>query len=92
MSAPQLDLFALPPPAPPAEVRTAAQGVTYSVVPKGDRFGISWRAGDAHGVVGGLYASVQEAETCIAYRLELRAAGIQDPRAWMRIPPEGPIP
>ncbi len=92
MSTPQLDLFASPPPAPPAEVQAPAHGVTYSVVPKGERFAINWRSGDAHGVVGGIYASVQEAEACIAFRMELKAAGIQDPRPWMRVPPEGPIP
>jgi hypothetical protein len=84
----QFDLFAgpvsAPPPPPPAPGE-----VVYSIVPKGDRFGVNWRCNEHSGVLGGLYDSVAEAERGIEFRRELRDAGIRDPRPWMRIPPEG---
>lgn len=84
----QLDMFA-PPPAASAPATHVAGGVEYTVVPRGDRFAINWTSGNRTGVVGGLYPDHAEALRCIEFRQQLRAAGIVDPRAWMRTPPEG---
>jgi hypothetical protein len=88
----QIDLFAAPPPAAPPPTPTPPGEVVYEIVPKGQVFAINWRCGDQIGVVGGLYADVEEAQRCIEFRRELRAQGIKDPRPWMRIPPEGVRP
>lgn len=86
----QLDMFAAP--QPPAPVTTTHGDVAYTVVPRGDRFGINWTSGDSTGVIGGLYPNQAEALRCIEFRKNLRAAGIVDPRPWLRTPPEGECP
>ena len=74
----------VPPPAEPDRL-------VYTVEPAGfggTKFGIAWRFGSIRGVVGGLYDTAAEAQDGIDFRLALKAAGIQDARPWMRVPPE----
>lgn len=86
----QFDMFAATPVPPPADI--ADGELVYSIVPKGDRLAINWQCGEHLGVIGGLYDSEAEAKRAIAFRRELRAQGIRDPRSWMRTPPEGSRP
>lgn len=88
----QFDMFAAPPALPPMPAPVAVGEVIYTIVPKGARLAINWQCGEQHGVIGGLYDSEAEAQSCITFRQELRAQGIRDPRSWMRTPPEGPRP
>lgn len=88
----QLDMFA-PSAAPaPASAIHIAGDVEYTVVAKSDRWAINSTCGDRSGAIGGLYVDEAEAWRCIAFREELRAAGIVDPRPCMRTPPEGARP
>jgi hypothetical protein len=88
----QIDLFAAASSAAPPPAPSPPGEVVYEIVSKGDRFAINWRCGDQIGVVGGMYADMEEARRCIEFRRELRAQGIKDPRPWMRTPPEGARP
>lgn len=88
----QLDMFAAPQPPAPVTTTHVDGNVTYTVVSRGDRFGINWTSGESTGVIGGLYRDQDEALRCIQFRKDLRAAGIVDPRSWMRTPPEGECP
>lgn len=76
----------------PVPIRARGE-VVYEAVPKsGGQWAINWRCDESYGVVGGWYTSEEEALACIAFRQQLRAAGIEDPRPWMRIPPVGERP
>lgn len=88
----QLDMFAAPEPPAPAPATHVDGDVEYTVLPRGNRFVINWICGERTGVIGGIYPDQAEALRCIEFRKELRAAGIVDPRPWMRTPPEGECP